>query len=335
MSARPVVSVVIPTRNRVQSLHETIRTLRDQTLEASDYEVIVVDDGSTPSVSLPPSVGGAALTLVRLEGVERSAARNAGAQAARGEVLAFVDDDMTVGRDFLRAHLAAHGQWRRALVVGSVRLPGEMLERPFGRFREELERRGVPLKRGVIQSKNFCTAQNMSISRRGFQELRGFDEGLVSAEDQDFALRHSERGGVIVFAPEATAIHRDHYANIRDYCRRMQWGYERLVDFSLRHPTLPETLDRDRINGPVRWARESLRQTFQKLGKAVIALPWTVEGLFVVAGILEHAAPNGRLLDRTYRLLLGAHIFRGYRRGLARAQRVVSSERSMMAADRG
>lgn len=329
------MSVVIPTRDRMQSLRESIRALRDQTLEVSAYEVIVVDDGSTPSVSLPSSAGGLAFTLVRLEGVERSAARNAGAQAARGEVLAFVDDDMTVGRDFLRTHLAAHGQWRRALVVGSVRLPAEMLERPFGRFRVELERGGVPLERGIIQSKKFCTAQNMSISRLGFLDLRGFDEGLVVGEDQDFALRHSERGGVIVFAPEATAVHRDQYANIREYCRHMEWGYERVVEFGLRHPALPDNVGRDRINGPVRWATESPSETVRKVGKSIIALPWMVKVLFVAASILEHAAPKGRLLDRTYRLLLGAHIFRGYRRGLARVGRVVGSERSRMAADQG
>lgn len=331
---RAVVSVVIASRGRPEPLAETLISLRRQTLQTSDFEIIVVDDGSVPPLCLSRVVGGAGLRLLRLDGRERSAARNAGARAAVGDVLVFIDDDITVGREFLEAHLLGQREWPGALAVGSISLPDESVGRAFGHFRQELEQRGIPRQRGLTDAKNFCTAANMSMRRQGFLELGGFDEELVSAEDQDLALRHRERGGAIVFLPEAAGTHRDVALDIRGYCRRTEWGSERLVAFCRRHPNWPENVERDRLNGRVRLGDEPIERTLRKLGKTVIALPPALEVLFAMAAILERTAPHGRLLERIYRLLLGAHIFRGYRRGLAHAAGSVATETPRLAADR-
>jgi glycosyltransferase involved in cell wall biosynthesis len=333
VSGRAILSVVIPTRNRLGSLRETLGALRDQTLVVSDYEIIVVDDGSDPAVELPPSEGGARWTVLRLEGRERSAARNVGARSARGDVLVFVDDDVLVRRDFLKAHLSGQAEWPGALIVGSIRLPDEVVAVPFGRFRQALELQGIPGDRGLTDVKNFCTAANMSISRGRFLELGGFDEALVTGEDQDLALRHSQGGGLIAFLPEAAAIHSDDTVHVRDYCRRAEWSSERLVDFCERNPRWPDNVERERVNGPVHWRHEPFRWSARKILKRLVAARAVVEVLFVFAEILERSSPDSQVLERVYRLLLGAHIFRGYRRGLARVERVVGVDRSMMAAD--
>ena len=334
MSGGPRISVVIPTRNRVGPLHETIRTLRDQTLGASEYEIIVVDDGSTPAIVLECSASAPRCILVRLEGRERSAARNVGARAARAGLLVFVDDDISVFSDFLETHLFAQKEWSEAIVVGAIRLPKAVLEQPFGRFRQALERQEVPQSRGTRCARNFSTAANMSMSRRRFLQLGGFDESLVTAEDQDLALRHSERGGLIAFEPEAAVVHRDDAVDVRRYCRRAEWGGERIVAFCERHHEWPDNIARDRVNGPVRWRHEPLRWSARKMLKRVIAAPAVVEVLFGAASILEASAPDSRMLQRVYRLLLGAHVFRGYRRGLARANRTAAEGSSMVAAGR-
>ncbi len=218
----PAISVIIPTRDRPEASGQTLTALRRQTLASFVYEIIVVDDGSTPSVRLHTWEGDPACSVIRLEGRERSAARNAGARAARSECLSFVDDDISVVPDFLEAHLSAQREWSDALVIGSVCLPKEALARPFGRFRQALEVEGIPHERGLTDTRNFCTAQNMSMRRERFLSLGGFDEDLVSAEDQDLALRHCEREGVIVFVPEAAAVHRDEALDIRSYSRRSE-----------------------------------------------------------------------------------------------------------------
>ena len=189
------VSVVIPTHNRHEKLAETVAGLQRQNLPREAYEILVMDDGSTPPVELTNSVTPSNCRVVRLEGIERSAARNAGARLAKGTILLFLDDDISVKEDFLAVHLRAQSEWPSALIVGAISLPAEIVQTPFGRFRQRLEQLNVPLQRGVVDLPNFCTAANMSIERELYFSLGGFNSVLHSAEDQELALRHSARGG--------------------------------------------------------------------------------------------------------------------------------------------
>lgn len=312
------VSVIVPTHNRHEKLAETLASLRNQSLSAGEYEIVVVDDGSCPAVTLVYAGAGPKCTLVRLEGVERSAARNAGAAPATGGLIVFVDDDNTVGSDFLAAHLRAQYEWADALAVGAVRLPPEVLATPFGRFRHALEQNFMPGTRGPTGMRNSCSAGNMSISRMRFDQLGGFDSNIVSSEDQDFALRHTASGGQIVYIPEARAIHHDSALNIRSYCRRSEWGMENMIPFCERYPDWPDNIERNLVNGPVLWRNDSFWRIARKLAKRSLTPKPILAALFLVASLLERLAPNSRLLDRTYRLLLGAHILRGYRAGVRR-----------------
>jgi GT2 family glycosyltransferase len=315
----PSLTVVVPTHDRPDALSETLAAVSRQSMSAAEYEVVVVDDGSSPPVRLPPrgpELPG--LSLLRLEGVERSAARNAGAGAARGELLVFLDDDMSVGPDFLAAHAQAQREWPGALAVGAVFLPAEVQATPFGRFRAALERDGIPQARGPTPKPNFCTAQNMSISSARFRDLGGFSTQMSSSEDQDLALRHSASGGRIVFLPEALAIHRDASIDLRSYCRRTEWGMEHMLPFIRRHADWPDNREREAVNGPVRWAQEPLRRSLAKTAKAILGRGPLRGALFRAAWALESAAPDSPILDRVYRLLLGVHLLRGYRRGLRR-----------------
>jgi glycosyltransferase involved in cell wall biosynthesis len=307
------LSVIVPTRNRADVLHETVGNLSRQDFSPIDYEIVVVDDGSSPPVKVKEPV-----RLIRLEGVERSAARNAGARAARGDVILFLDDDVSVDEGFLAAHLAAQREWPGVLAVGRIVLPEEEHDRPFLRFRRSLERVEVPVDRGLVAKANFCTAQNMSIPRESFLALGGFSEEIISGEDQDLALRHTGAGGRIVYLPEATGVHRDHFLDIESYCRRVEWGSEHVVPFCRRHPEWPDNEVRERVNGPIRWRQESLAESVRKAGKAVLALPPATWMLLHAIGLLERMAPQGALLDKAFRAALGVHLFRGYRKGLKR-----------------
>ena len=313
------LSVIIPTHNRASELANTVACLKRQTLNVELYEVIVVDDGSTPPVRLGDGEGKPHCSLVRLEGLERSAARNAGAAAAKGRIVVFVDDDMTVGSDFLELHLRAHKEWANTLVVGSVCLSSDFLSTAFGRFRQELEQRDIPQVRGLQTMRNLCTAANMSVPRDVFHRLGGFDGLLRSSEDQDFALRHTAQGGQIAFIPEAKAIHNDNALDIGRYCRRSEWGAEHMIPFCTRYPDWPDNLERERVNGPVMWGREPLLNSFRKVLKLTLIAKPILAMLSFVCSSLGRLAPDSLLTDRLYRLLLGAHIFRGYRKGRKRA----------------
>jgi glycosyltransferase involved in cell wall biosynthesis len=308
------VSIVIPTHNRPEKLRETVEKLRRQNFPPEEYEIVVVDDGSTPPVvfeedfTVRPKI-----RLVRLEGEERSVARNTGARQSAGEIVIFVDDDISTREDFIDCHWRAHQEFTNALAVGEILLPQESQNTPFGRFRQRLEQNGIPRQRGLVEEENFCAAANASIDREIFLSLGGFDTTISSSEDQDFALRHTAQGGRIVFLPEASVIHRDNALDIRGYCRRNEWGSRLMLPFYERYPDFPHNLERERINGPIKWKEEPFSSILRKGLKSLIAAKIPVAVLFKTADLLERTAPNNAALDKVYRLLLGAHIFRGYR----------------------
>ena len=110
----PTASVVIPTRNRCATLATLLERVAPQA-EAAAAEVVVVDNGSTDgtpeTLRQLEAEGKLRIVFEPIPGATR--ARNAGARAARGEVVAFVDDDVLVDR-----------LWLRSLVLGFQAAPG-------------------------------------------------------------------------------------------------------------------------------------------------------------------------------------------------------------------
>src|SRR5580704_13436050 len=99
----PVWSVVIPTRNRVDRLRSCLGALAAQNYPREKFEVIVVDDGGAQEIepierALRDRVE---IRVVRQPQTGPAAARNRGVSLARGEFLAFTDDDCTPIPDWL------------------------------------------------------------------------------------------------------------------------------------------------------------------------------------------------------------------------------------------
>ena len=98
----PLVSVILPTYNRADTIRRAIESVRNQTLQ--DWELLVVDDGSTDDtadVIAARYAGEPRLKLIRQENQGVSAARNTGLRASSGKYLAFIDSD----DEFLPHHL--------------------------------------------------------------------------------------------------------------------------------------------------------------------------------------------------------------------------------------
>jgi len=307
--------VIVSTRDRPLSVGKTVARLRDQ-VGALPFEIVVVDDGSGSAVTLDGVPGGPVVRVSHIPHQGRSAARNHGSELARGSILLFVDDDISVGSGFVAAHDKAHQRWDRAMAVGAVALSDCSLETPFGRFRRRLEGMGVPETAGIVCRPNFCTAANMSIPREVFADLGGFNPHLHCAEDQDLALRHSGRGDPIAFVPEAVGVHEDLALDIRSYCRNMEWTGRQLVAFCQAAPRWPENEERLRLNGPALPGREAAAATLKKLAKTVLGQPAPLAALFVLTSLVERSLGDGRLLDALYQGLVGIHIQKGFRSAL-------------------
>jgi len=200
-SRSPLVSVVIPTYRRDELLERCLKSVVCQHIPSEDFEIIVVDDAAGDTV--PALVGGIAqatgIRLVALAGARAgpAAARNTGWRNARGEIIAFIDDDAyPQGDDWLREGLRAFSVRRVAAVTGKVVVPINGTPTDFQLNVKNLERARF------ITCNAFCR-------RSVLERINGFDERFRVAyrEDSDLEFRIEEDGGWIVRNPNAVVVH--------------------------------------------------------------------------------------------------------------------------------
>ena len=227
----PFLSVIVPARDAAETLGECLRGLRLQSLASDLYEVIVVDDGSGDDTCLVGEAG--ADRLIRQPASGPAAARNAGARAARGELLVFTDADCTPTPDFLERLSVAFQDPKIVAAKGAYRTAQRGLVPRF--IQAEYQHKYDRMARQPII--DFVDTYAAAYRRRVFLENGGFDIGYptASVEDQELSFRLAGKGYRMVFVPTATVFHR-HDRNVAEYVRRkFGIGYWKAV-LLRRHP---------------------------------------------------------------------------------------------------
>src|SRR5207245_3367479 len=137
MTERVRVSVVIPTYQRRVTVRRTLEALARQTMATSDYDVIVVIDGSDDGTRemIEDFQGAYGLSAIWQTNQGRAAARNAGIRGASGNLIVLLDDDMEPVPGFLLAHYDAHPPGSRRAVLGPVPIPDDASSPPIVHFR--------------------------------------------------------------------------------------------------------------------------------------------------------------------------------------------------------
>jgi glycosyltransferase involved in cell wall biosynthesis len=187
----PLASVVIPTRNRLQAIENCLDALAAQTLPSRSFEVLVVDDGSEPALALDPSRWASKfeLKLIRQKNTGPAGARNRGVAEARGEFLAFTDDDCLPTPSWLEKLVAALRENPEAMVGGST----------FNGLKDDLFAETSQLILEMVYehfnrdpaNAYFFASNNMAMRRDGLLQAGGFDADFNSpgAEDRYFCDR--------------------------------------------------------------------------------------------------------------------------------------------------
>lgn len=211
MDGLPSVSVIIPAYNEARDLPRCLATLGDQTHRPR--EIIVVDDGSTDATAaIARSFAGVTL----LHGAHRGsgAARNVGAAAATGDVLAFLDADMRFARDFLACLVAPVA----AGAVGSFHAT-EYVANTGARWARlwNLNQR-LPLTRKHPPDVPDRQAVFRAVRRDAFLAAGGFVAGGYD-DDRSLAAR---LGTLAVVAPGAVCWHTNPQA-VREVYRQARW----------------------------------------------------------------------------------------------------------------
>lgn len=233
--AAPGVSVIVPVRNDARRLRRCLDALAAQSLARNAFEVIVVDNGSTDdSARIARSCSGVRLLFEPAPG--SYAARNAGLEAAKGELVAFTDSDCIPEPDWLANLLAAAERHPGfGAIAGHVEFfrAGEAACEACFHFE-----RLFLMDQQANARKGHCVTANWLSPARTLREFGGFNGALQSGGDFELAGRLAGAGLKVIYAPRAVVRHpaRRSTAEVEVKIRRITRG---LWDYTPMKPRLP------------------------------------------------------------------------------------------------
>ncbi|MEG4960650.1 MULTISPECIES: glycosyltransferase [unclassified Microcoleus] len=261
-------SVIVPTYNRSQQLTYTLKSLVNQTLGRSDYEVVVVDDGSSDDTFQVVKSFENQINIKYVYQTDRgyrvSSARNLGIRVADGKFCMFIDSGIIVKSDCLAQHLNGHHQQNNEVAIigytygwgadetalnrvinpndadGSIAKLVEMKaifdirENIFHKYNYQIENMTVPW--------TLFYGGHLSIRRTSLFEVGLFDEnydGNWGAEDQDLGYRLHLVNKKIVLCRKAAVLH---LPSPSDSKAKEKQGYENCKYFNQKFQTFESQL---------------------------------------------------------------------------------------------
>ncbi len=246
MSTDLSLSVLMPTYDEAERLRAALASLSRQDYPVEYVEIIVIDDAS-PTLDeegLRAALAPFELKLIRNPvNLGRARARNVGLQQARGDIAIFLDSDMTVEADFLRAHARAHqnAEDHNQVLIGNIVWGPEI---PTSALTRYIEKRGVHrVPGGDIHFKCFVTG-NSSLRRALLDKVGFFDEDFTAYGGEDLELGYRLYKGDAHFRYLERAIsYHNHTRPLEQLCQLMfTYGNCSIPVLLKKHPDLVNIL---------------------------------------------------------------------------------------------
>jgi len=264
----PRVSIIIPTYNRAHLIVECLESVLSQTY--GDYEVIVVDDGSTDNTEdvIKPYLD--RIRYIKQENKGNAGARNSGIDLAKGEILAFNDSDdlwfpdkLEKQVDYLDKHSEVDMVCGNGVFFGNHKLEGKNVVP---------EKRSVPLERnGVTLSDIFMKSSlrtpTMVVRRKVFDVVGGFDPDFKVCVDLDFAFRVLMQFSV-AFMNEPLFKLRKHDGHVGgDSERRTLYNIKAIEKLLTNYPEARDIIGEENINRRLAYRYYRLGNITRKKGR--------------------------------------------------------------------
>ena len=266
------VSVIIPTYNRKEILAKTLDYLMVQDYSKDQYEIIVIDDGSTDATQeMVKSKMERGVNLRYLYQKQRGPhfARNLGIEKARGEIIIFVDSDIFTPPNFITEHVKFHQKFGDVVVSGPT-VRTDNLDNVFG----DIERRKVKKLFFDFSGPSFITS-DLSVRRKFLIRVSGFDEEFTGFgwHDWELGLRLKKLGLKAKRNINAMVYHYKKKINLSDLpslCKKKREQGRNAVLYYKKHPGLrvkfgirPQSLIFDKLIG---WIDKDFGESLILLG---------------------------------------------------------------------
>ncbi len=204
----PRVSVVIPVKDREEELRECLTSLSLIDYPAELLEVIVVDDGSSDGSADVARAFGATVLPSGGRGRGPAAARNRGAEAATGEILAFIDSDCTASVPWLRELIDVFADPEVAAIGGLV--DGMYRSSALDRYEAVMSSLSLGKHERSGQGGDdtfYLPSCNLLVRRDAFRRVGGFRSEMHVGEDVDLTWRLRDGGFRIIYRPKGRVWH--------------------------------------------------------------------------------------------------------------------------------
>jgi glycosyltransferase involved in cell wall biosynthesis len=301
----PSISLIIPTRNRADSLCATLDSIARQKYVGADFEVIVVDDGSTDET---PHIATRAFPFKLIYLAQpwqgATAARNFGAQNSRGEILVFQDDDIELLPDALSALVDEQAQQSQTIVIGTL-------------LKTDATSHAAQNEEVTFSS---CFTGLLCVKRVDFIALGMFQDptnGWPSWDDIAFGYLAQAAGYRILRAGSARGIHHDLAATSLDSAAHREYRSSKsAVRLFQKYPEIRVHLRMFYDTTPIDWRRDPAGLIGRKLLRRVTSTRLALAVLRRLVQFLERHELAAQLIPHFKRWYVGGYIAQGYRDGL-------------------
>lgn len=221
----PYFTIIIPTYERPAQLATCLQALARLDYPPERFEVIIVNDGGTTSLAsiVEQFRVRLDLKLVEQKNTGPAGARNYGATHARGEFLAFTDDDCEPETNWLRAFASYFAQTPTRIIGG--RTTNALSHNPYAETSQKIIEVVYAHFNADPGDARFFASNNFAVSAERFRAIGGFDETFITSEDREICARWRARGGALTYAPEAVVRH-SHHLTLRTLWQQ-HFGYGR------------------------------------------------------------------------------------------------------------
>jgi glycosyltransferase involved in cell wall biosynthesis len=215
-----LISIIIPVYNSEKTIDETIEALMKQNYSKKDYEIIVVDDGSTDrTVDVVKKFK--TVKLVKQKHKGPAAARNIGVKHAKGGIILFTDADCIPIKNWIKNMVKPFKNKKIVGVSGSYRtLNNDKLVARFTGYEIADRHKSMEKQKNIDFIGTFSAGYRKDI----FLKFKGFDESfpIASGEDPELSFKINKAGLNMVFQPKAFVYHK-HPDSLKKYLKQKFW----------------------------------------------------------------------------------------------------------------